>query len=98
MRKQHGKDTWALFIDPVKALDTGNHELFLILKKIWSSRDITNLSDCENVQGCSGHSQSWRRNKRCPIQCGSEARRQYGTSAIYILDEPCKENIKKVKF
>jgi hypothetical protein len=33
-RKQHGKDTWAAFIDLVKAFDTADHELlFLILKK-----------------------------------------------------------------
>jgi hypothetical protein len=34
MRKQHGKVTWAVFIDLVKAFATADHELiFLILKK-----------------------------------------------------------------
>jgi hypothetical protein len=34
MRKQHGKETWAVFVDLVKAFDTADHQLlFAILKK-----------------------------------------------------------------
>ena len=34
IRKQHGKDTWAVFVDLVKAFDTADHSLlFAILKK-----------------------------------------------------------------
>eukprot|EP00978_Attheya_sp_CCMP212_P005525 scaffold12430_cov41-Attheya_sp.AAC.1 len=34
MRKQHGQDTWAVFVDLVKAFDTADHKLlFAILKK-----------------------------------------------------------------
>jgi hypothetical protein len=34
MRKQHGLNTWAVFVDLVKAFDTADHELlFMILKK-----------------------------------------------------------------
>jgi hypothetical protein len=33
-RKQHGKNTWAIFVDLVKAFDTADHKLlFMILKK-----------------------------------------------------------------
>jgi hypothetical protein len=32
--KKHGKNTWAIFIDQVKAFDTADHKLlFMILKK-----------------------------------------------------------------
>jgi hypothetical protein len=34
MRKQHGKNTWAVFVDLLKAFDTADHRLlFTILKK-----------------------------------------------------------------
>eukprot|EP00978_Attheya_sp_CCMP212_P020409 scaffold58338_cov55-Attheya_sp.AAC.1 len=34
MRKQHGQDTWAVFVDLVKAFDMADHKLlFAILKK-----------------------------------------------------------------
>ena len=33
IRKEHGHDTWIVFVDLMKAFDTINHELMLLILK-----------------------------------------------------------------
>jgi hypothetical protein len=88
IRKQHGKDTWAVFVDLIKVFDTADHSLlFAILKKYGIPDSIITVIEKMYKDSIVSIIQDWNGIKGYNIWYWSETGRQYGPCIIYLPNE-----------